>query len=210
MLKVYIVDDHQVIIEGLSLMLPTLMDCEIIGSATNGQQAVNEILAKQPDIVIMDLSIPGEVNGMEATQLIKSSNTGIKVIVLTMLSNIYTLKLALKSGADAFMVKNAGTDEIVMAIESVMQDQLYIHSELNASFIEAMKSNVFSGKTLVTDMELNVISKLALGLTTEQVAEELFRSVETIKSHRKNLLKKFNCKNTIELVSVLTKAGIIT
>lgn len=126
-----------------------------------------------------------------------------------MLSSIYTLKIGLESGTDAFLVKNAGAEEIVLAIESVIQDQLYIHSDLNSSLIEAMNNNVFSGKTLVTDMELKVIKNLALGHTTDQVANELFRSVETIKSHRKNLLKKFNCKNTIELVSVLTKAGII-
>ena len=209
MLRIYIVDDHQVIIEGLSMMLPTLMDCKIIGSATNGKQAVKEILSLEPDIVVMDLSIPGEIDGIKATQLIKSTTPQIKIIILTMLSSIYTLKIGLESGTDAFLVKNAGAEEIVLAIESVIQDQLYIHSDLNSSLIEAMNNNVFSGKTLVTDMELKVIKNLALGHTTDQVANELFRSVETIKSHRKNLLKKFNCKNTIELVSVLTKAGII-
>jgi two-component system nitrate/nitrite response regulator NarL len=209
MIKLFLVDDHQVIIDSLTIMLTTVMDCEIIGSANSGVEAIKALKDTNCDIVIMDLSMPGDLNGIEATEQIKKSRPTIKVLVLTMLSGIHTIAQAMQKGADGYIIKNASAMELKEAIYCVLSDNQYLHPEIKDYFFEAFLRGNLPLNAVISPIEKKVIYSIIKGETTKEIASNIFRSEETIKSHRKNLLKKFNCKNMPELIAFLIKHGFI-
>ena len=201
MIKIVLVDDHQVILDGLKVLLPNIMECEIVGEALSGKMAIEKIKTVKCDVVIMDLSMPGDINGVKATEIIKSDFPEIKVLVLTMLTGFYSIQQVLAVGADGFTIKNSSADEIVKGIESILMDQLYIHPSLKDDFIQALSKGIIPVKAILSDMEYKIAKLISKGKTTKQIAKELFRSEETIKTHRKNLLKKFDCQNMPALIA---------
>lgn len=209
MIKLFLVDDHQVIIDSLTVMLTTVMDCEIIGSANSGLEAVEALRIKDCDLVIMDLSMPGELNGIEATERIKKMRPEIKILVLTMLAGIHTIAQAMQRGADGYTIKNTSAKDLKEAIYNVLDDQQYLHPEIKNHFIEALVNGNLPLNAIISPVEKRVIYSIIKGRTTKEIASEIYRSEETIKSHRKNLLKKFNCKNMPELIAFLIKHGFI-
>ena len=208
MIKIFLVDDHQVILDGLKVLLPNIMECEIVGEALSGKQAIEKIKTIECDIVIMDLSMPGDINGVKATEIIKRDFPKIKVLVLTMLSGFYSIQQVLAIGTDGFTIKNSSADEIVKGIEAVLMDQLYIHPSLKDDFFQAVSKGTIPPQAMLSDMEFHIVKLISEGKTTKEIAMELFRSEETIKTHRKNVLKKFGCKNMPALISFLYDRGI--
>jgi len=196
-----LVDDHQVIIDGLSILLPTVIDCEIVASALTGRSAVEIIKEIEVDLIIIDLVMPGELDGIGATKKIKEINPNVKILCLSMMSDASSIKAMLDAGANGYTIKNAAGDELRQAIESIESGEIYIHPSLVKYFVEGIKSGSVSKSIIFDDIDIIILESIANGLTTQEIAEIVFRSEETIRSRRKKLLKKFSVTNSAELIA---------
>jgi DNA-binding NarL/FixJ family response regulator len=197
-----IADDHQLIIDGISKILETEKTIGEIHSANNGREAVDTILIKDIDCVIMDINMP-VLNGLEATKLIKQQKPFVKVIVVSMLSDATIVSKMMKAGADAFINKDTGKTELLKAIDKVMQGEKYISPQIsNNLFTHLTDRNVNKEdkEKHLTAREVEIIRYIADGLTNHEIADKLFLSVLTIDTHRKNMLAKLQLKNTASLV----------
>ena len=209
MIKIIIVDDHQMIIDGLSVLLPTEFKCKIVGTFSSGEAVVEGVNNIKCDVILMDIMMPGAYSGIQATKIIKEKHPDIKIIGLSMLGDATTINAMLTYGADGYLPKNASGKEIKDAIITVNEGKKYIHKELLQFFIEGTIDNHINKIHILTSMESQILQLIIKGLTTKDISEVLFRSEETIKSHRKNLLKKYKCKNVAELVAYALRNHIV-
>lgn len=209
MIKIMLVDDHKVILDGLKILLPTIIPCQILATASNGKEAIEKSMKIDVDVIIMDLVMPGEFDGIAATKKIKSLNPEVKILCLTMLTNASTIDQALTAGANGYTIKNASGEELKEAINSILKNETYIHHSLIKFFILGYNNGKIKRKMLLNDMDFHILKSISNGKSTKEISEELFRSEETIKSRRKSLLKKFNCTNSVELVALALRNKLI-
>ncbi len=197
-----IADDHQLIIDGLSQILQGEKLVGKIHTAKNGKEAVDITLAENIDCVIMDINMP-ELNGLDATKLIKKEKPLIKIIVVSMLCEPSIVSKMLKAGADAFVNKDTGKAELLKAIDKVMHNETYISPEIANSLFRHLNDNnvkTADSENHLTKRELEIIRLIADGLTNNEIAARLFLSNVTVNTHRKNMLAKLQLKNTASLV----------
>jgi DNA-binding NarL/FixJ family response regulator len=201
-INLLIVDDHQLITDGLCRILEDEKMINEFHTARNGKESVEKALAENIDCVIMDINMP-VLNGLEATRLIKKEKPHIKKIVVSMQCDASIVNKMLKAGADAFINKDTGKAELLKAIDKVMQNEKYISPEIsNNLFAHLTDRNVINteeGKHL-TAREIEIIHYIAEGLTNHEIAAKLFLSTVTVDTHRKNILTKLQLKNTASLV----------
>jgi len=200
-MNLLIADDHTLFIEGLSMLVSRIEGVHIVGDAKNGKEVLEQCQNHKIDLILMDLEMP-QMGGIEATEIIKSEFHDIKVIAVTMLNDYNTIKKALRSGMDGYVVKNLGIAELQNAIETVMKGQIYMSPEITtilALGVAGRKPNQAYVPDL-TKREKEVIKLIIDGLTNELIAERLFLSPLTVSTHRKNVLSKLNLKNTAMLV----------
>lgn len=200
-MNLLIADDHTLFIEGLSMLVSRIEDVHIVGEAKNGKDVIELCQSLKVDLILMDLEMP-EMGGIEATEIIKKDFPNVKVIAVTMLNDYNTIKKALRSGMDGYVVKNLGITELQKAIETVMKGQIYMSPEITtilALGVAGRKPNQAYVPDL-TKREKEVIKLIIDGLTNELIAEKLFLSPLTVSTHRKNVLSKLNLKNTAMLV----------
>ena len=201
-INLLIVDDHQLITEGLCRILEDEKLIEKIYTAKNGKEAVDKALAENIDCVIMDINMP-VLNGLEATKLIKKEKPEIKVIVVSMQSDASVVNKMLKAGADAFINKDTGKAELLKAIDKVMRNEKYISPEISVNlFAHLTNRNIINteNEKHLTSREIEIIRYIADGLTNHEIADKLFLSTVTVDTHRKNILTKLQLKNTASLV----------
>jgi len=197
-----IADDHQLITDGISKILESEKMIGEIHTASNGREAVDIVLTKDIDCVIMDINMP-VLNGLEATKLIKRQKPSVKVIVVSMLSDAAIVSKMMKAGADAFINKDTGKTELLKAIVKVMQGEKYISHEISNNLITHLTDrNVRSSdvEKQLTAREIEIIRLIADGMTNHEIAKRLFLSIVTVDTHRKNMLAKLQLKNTASLV----------
>ncbi len=201
-INLLIADDHQLITDGISMILETEKTIGEIHTARNGREAVDKVLIKDIDCVIMDINMP-VLNGWEATKLIKQKKPFVKVIVVSMLCDAAIVSKMMKAGADAFINKDTGKTELLKAIGKVMQNEKYISPEIsNNLFTHLTDRNVNTTdiEKRLTVREVEIIRYIADGLTNHEIADKLFLSIVTVDTHRKNMLAKLKLKNTASLV----------
>ncbi|HTF19103.1 MAG TPA: response regulator transcription factor [Chryseolinea sp.] len=196
-----IADDHQMITDGLVQILKEEKVIGQIHTAKNGKMAVDIALTEDIDVIIMDINMP-EMSGAEATRIIKQEKPGIRIIVVSMLSDPAVVNRLLKLGADAFINKDAGKAELVKAIDKVTQGEKYVSPEISMSLIKHLNESrdTASGDRHLTKRELEIIGYIANGFTNVEIAAKLFLSSVTVDTHRKNILAKLGLKNTASLV----------
>ena len=201
-INLLIADDHQLITDGLSQILEAEKLIAEIYTAKNGKEAVEKALSKDIDCVIMDINMP-ELNGLEATKLIKKEKPGIKIIVVSMLCDPSIVSKMLKAGADAFINKDTGKKELLIAFDKVMRHEKYISPEISNDLFHHLNDrnvNTSVNEKHLTKREIEIIGYIADGLTNNQIAAKLFLSNVTVETHRKNMLAKLQLKNTASLV----------
>ena len=201
-INLLIADDHQIITEGLSQILQAEKMIGEIYVAKNGKEATEIALSANIDCVIMDINML-ELNGFEATKLIKKENPAIKIIVVSMLCDPSIVNKMLKAGADAFINKDTGKSELLKAIHKVMNGEKYISPEIsNNLFIHLNDRSINTpvSESHLTKREIEIIKYIADGLTNNEIASKLFLSTVTVDTHRKNILAKLQLKNTASLV----------
>jgi DNA-binding NarL/FixJ family response regulator len=206
-----IADDHQLIIDGL---IEILKEEKLIGnitSAINGHEAVSKAMNEDIDCVIMDINMP-ILNGVEATKLIKKGKPSIKVIVVSMLCDASIVSKMLKAGADAFVNKDTGKGELLIAISKVMNDEKYISPAISQNLFSHLNDRMINPPTNnkhLTPREIEIIRFIAEGLTNAKIAANLFLSTSTVDTHRKNILAKLQLKNTTALVKYAAEHNLL-
>ncbi|GGF19066.1 response regulator [Echinicola rosea] len=210
MINVLIADDHRMFIDGLKAMLLDIPGIKVVGEALNGQEALDYCIDQPVDIVIMDINMP-VMDGVAATKQLLKAHKALKVLGLSMHNDRHFVSDMLKTGAQGYILKNTGKDDLVEAIKTLHNGGTYLGEEVSktllSSFMKQSGKNPFNEK--LSDREMEVLGCIANGLTTQEIGDKLFISKNTVETHRKNLLYKLQAKNTAELVNNAYKRRLI-
>lgn len=213
-IKVILVDDHQLLLEGIAAMLSNIEYIKIVGKAFSGEEAINEVGSLNPDVVLMDIMMQG-MTGIEASRWIKEQNSEIKIILISSDVNEKFVRLAIQAGVDGYLPKKVDKEILIEAIKSVHAGERYFSKDVTNIVMDVMYSSQNDGKIKsldndeLTKREFEVLQQVALGKTNHEVADELFISVKTVETHKANLMSKLNLKNAVELVKYAIKHKII-
>ncbi len=209
--KVIVVEDHQILLESISLLISTIPNIELVGKASNGLKAMQILEKEEVDIIISDVMMP-VMNGIELTWKVKQQFPHIKVLMLTVSEDSQTIKNALQAGADGFIFKSAEREELEEAISSLMNNKKYYSDKAILSLAEAQNEVFISDKealkTMLTERELQILKLISQEMSGIQIAEKLFISPTTVESHRKNLFQKIGVNTSVGLVKYAMKHGI--
>jgi len=211
-IKLMIAEDQAIILHSLMILLNSLQNIDVIGTALNGVDLMALLEKEKPDVILMDINMP-KMNGIEATKIIDAKMPWVKVIALSMYDHPVYIKKMFKSGAKGFVSKNATKIELGKAIEMVYNGDIYISEEISRillrEYSNASDSDENADYTSLTSREIEIIQLLADGLYTKEIAEKLFISDKTVERHKTNILKKLKLRNTAQLVKVAITKGII-
>ncbi len=206
-LKIYIVDDHQMLIDGLKALLSGESHLSVIGQNTLPKIASSEIAELCPDIVLTDINMP-EMDGIELTKEIKKTNPNIKVIALSMFGERETISDMLKAGVSAYILKNTGKQELLNAIDKVANGGTFFSDEVADEMNKTSPINDTKEITLSL-REIEVVELIAKEYTNAKIAEALFISERTVETHRKNIFRKTDTKSVIGLLKYCVDKRII-
>ena len=207
-IRILVVDDHKLVREGLVSMLSLHRDIEVVGQASNGDEAVSRSKTLEPDVILMDISMPG-MNGIVATRVIKERDPGIKVIMLTMMDQEAYVYEAIKAGATGYLLKNIGSEEIARSIRVVHKGEASLHAQAQAHLIKEYAAMAKKNRDTfgLSDREMEVLQLLANGNTNKDVAEKLFISTQTVKTHIAHIFEKLGVRDRTEAVAAALRRG---
>lgn len=210
MIRILIADDHQMFIDGLRSLLDGSEDICVAGEASNGLQVVERCDREGVDIVIMDINMP-EMDGIQATREVLKKHPGMKVLGLSMYNDREYISDILKAGARGYILKNTGKETLINAIRTLHRGENYLGEEVTKTLLNSFIKNPGGGQIVekLSDREKEVLECIATGLTTHEIADQLFISKNTVETHRKNLLYKLKARNTAELVNNAYKHRLI-
>lgn len=210
-LKVMVVDDHRLVREGLVSLLRLNPEIEVVGEASGGEEAVSRARALKPDVVLMDISMPG-MNGITATRLIKRELPETKVIMLTMLDQEGYVYEAVKAGATGYLLKNSGLEELVKAIKEVHKGGASLHPEAQAQLLKEYVYLAQSNRDTygLSERELEILQLLGDGLSNKEISEKLFISIQTVKTHVTHIFEKLGVSDRTEAVATALRRGLIS
>jgi DNA-binding NarL/FixJ family response regulator len=212
MIRILIADDHQMFIDGLKALLDGHDTCKVIGQAVNGMQVLEFLEKEKADLVLMDVNM-SEMDGITATRELKKKHPHIKVLMLTMFTSKDYIEKVLKAGADGYILKNTGKDELNTAIETLISGKSYFTPEVTKKIMEGLqgKKTVENDPMLVelTEREKDVLRLIIQGMTTNEIADKLCISFHTVESHRRNLISKLPVKNSAGLVKYAVDHNLV-
>ncbi len=203
-----IADDHQMVVDGLVGLLAMDSSVKVIGEALNGKNLLDLLNQNEPDQIIIDINMP-IMDGIQVTKYVKVHHPDIKVLILTMYNKPEFIRQMLEVGADGFILKNTGRDELLNAIHSLDQGRTYYGKEVMAKMMESIAQKQEKELPEITAREKDILKLLVQEYTTQEIAEKLFISTHTVDTHRKNLLSKLNVKNTVGLVRYAFEHGLV-
>ncbi|MFZ1398156.1 MAG: response regulator transcription factor [Candidatus Promineifilaceae bacterium] len=212
-IKLVLADDHAVVRSGLRMLLQAQPDMEIVGEAESGMEALAQVRSLQPDVILMDIQMPG-MNGIEATRQIKEVGLETAVLALTMHEDDQYFFEMLQAGASGYLPKRAAPDELVRAIRTVSRGEVFLYPSLATRLVQSYLGGEAGSETeaLVSDLtprEQEVLVLIAEGLTNPEIADKLVISVKTVDRHRENIMRKLNLHSRIELVKYALRHGLI-
>jgi DNA-binding NarL/FixJ family response regulator len=210
--KMVIVEDHQILRDGLKTMIAAFEDVEIVGEAQDGLDAIREIRKCKPDIVLLDLSLPKR-DGFSVMKEVKSQFPEIKILALTIHENDQYVLDAFEAGADGYCIKDANRQELEVAIKSVLRQKRYVSpgitDKILEGFIEGRKKiKEKSTWDTVTQREREILKLIAEGYLNKEIADILNISIKTVEKHRANIMKKLDLHNVAALTSFAIKRGL--
>jgi DNA-binding NarL/FixJ family response regulator len=209
--NIIIVDDHLIFRQGLKSIITLENIANVIGEASNGLELLKLLTDLKPDLVLMDIDMP-HMNGLDATEKAMELMPDLKIIAFSMFSDEEYYYKMIDRGVKGFILKTSGIKELENAIENVMSGDSYFSNELLRKIINNFGHSTNSKPTLqdnLTEREIEILQQICLGLSTEEIAEKLFISPKTVKSHKSNLLEKTVCKNTPALILFAIKNKIV-
>lgn len=215
MIRLLICDDHAVVRSGLAMLLNGRNEIEVIGEASEGDEAIRMSQERQPDVVLMDLSMPHGKDGMTASAELKKLMPDTAILILTMHDDEEYLFRAIQAGASGYILKNAPHDELVSAIRTVAEGEAYLYPSATKRLMGEYMARLKDGgeaagpyETL-SEREKEILSWLAKGYTNKEIAESLFISVKTVETHKSHLMDKLGLKSRPELIKFALKKGLL-
>ena len=203
-IKIFITDDHYMVIEGIRSLLQYEKNIEWIGHAMNAASCLAFLQNEHPDVILMDINLPDK-NGIDLCKEVRTSYPDIKIIGLSSFNQQSFIQKMMDHGASGYVLKNASGEELIEAIETVMEGLKFLSLEAAST----IKRNEDAKKPILTRREKEVLLLIADGMTNNAIAEKLFVSTTTVDSHRKNLLTKFEVKNTATLIRLAAQYQFI-
>ncbi len=209
-IKVMIVDDHAILRDGIRALLGLHDDVEIIGEASEGKEAVEKALELEPDVVVMDIAIPG-MDGLEATRRIKKKNSKVQILVLTQHDNKEYVLSSIKAGAAGYVPKRAMGSELVSAIRAVYRGESFLYPSAAAALIDDYRQQAETEPyDRLTAREREILTLIADGISSRQIAEMLFISSKTVQGHRTKIMEKLDIHNRAELIKYAVRKGLVS
>lgn len=205
-IRIHLADDHQIILHGIQTLLQTIPNFEVVGSSLNGTTIYNDVINNQADVLVLDISMP-EKDGIEVVKEFAEKGFPCKVIILSSYDDLKLIKEIMDLGVSGYLTKQCAGDNIIEAVQAVANGEEY--------FCESIREKIFSNATknnpklntykpnvnpLLTEREIEIIILIALEYSGKEISEQLFISINTVETHRKNIMKKLKAKNTIGIV----------
>jgi len=211
MIKVLIADDHQLFREGLSNLLKSADDIRVIAQAEDGEDAIDKVSAYQPDVLLIDIAMKN-MNGIEATKLLKKKTPALKIIAVSMHSDKQYVKGMLEAGADGYLLKNCTYRQLTDAIYSTYAGKKFLSEDITEIVIDGYLNSeqaVSDNYSQLSEREKEIFMLLAEGYSTREIGEKLFISVKTVGTHKQNILEKLELKTNSDIVKYALKKGLI-
>ena len=202
-IKVFIVDDHYMVIEGIRSLLQSEKNIDWAGHATNAVSCLAFLQQQQPDIILMDINLPDK-SGIDLCKEVKEKYPSVFIVGLSTFNQQSFIQKMMDSGASGYVLKNASQEELMEAIETVVKGKIFLSDEAAQSLQKRESVNI-----VLTRREKEVLELIAEGLTNNVIAQQLFISPSTVDTHRKNLLAKLEAKNTASLIRLATQLQLI-
>lgn len=202
-------DDHAILRKGIGMVINAQPDMELVAEAASGDDVVREALRVRPDIVIMDVSMPG-CNGIEAARRILAELPGTRIVGLSMYKDSVYVRELLRAGASGYLVKDCDDAELLVAIRAVARGEAYLSPAVTSAVLTDYRRSVTNPVDLLTAREREVLVMIAEGRTNKEIATALNLSVYTVESYRGSLMEKLNLHNTGDIVRFALRNGLIT
>jgi len=210
--RIIIADDHSLIRKGIKSIINQTKDMEVVAEAADGLELIEQIDKHQPDMAILDISMP-KMNGIETVSVLRERFSLVRILILTMHSQAQYFYQTISSGAHGYLLKDDSDTELCTAIETVQQGKIYISpqlvSEVSGEMVSVFRDQKESLLVKLTKREKQVLQMVVKGKTSKQIAETLCLSPRTIDHHRASLLKKFKMKKTVDLVNHVVRNSIV-
>ncbi|MCE7996046.1 MAG: response regulator transcription factor [Roseivirga sp.] len=209
MIRIFIADDHQIVVDGIRSILEGLEGIVVVGGAASGEETLRQLARFEVDVLLLDINMAG-MNGVQVAKRLKEEEHPVRILVLTMHNNPQFTKQLIEIGVLGCLMKNSGKQEMIRAIKEVHAGQRYYGAEITNTLFDSIdKSQKATQKAELTKREIEVLKLIANELTTNEIAEELFISTHTVETHRKNLLSKLGFKNSAGLARFAAKNGLV-
>lgn len=202
MLNVVLAEDHSTVREGIKLLVNAQPDMQVVGEANNGAAAIVAVREKQPDVLVMDISMP-EMNGLKATRKLKAEFPNVKILTLTRHADDSFLEQLISAGASGYVLKQSAPDELINAIRTVGGGKSYLDSSLTRKVMSSFGSHSLRGDEQlgsISGRELEVLRYISLGYANKEIATRLNLSVKTVEAHKANAMRKLNMRGRIDIV----------
>ena len=209
-IKILVVDDHAIMRDGIRALLSLNDDFEIVGEASEGKEAIEGARELMPDVVVMDIAMPG-MDGLEATRRIRKKNPAVKILILTQYDNREYILSAIKAGASGYVPKRALGSELVSAIRAIYKGDSFLYPSVAAALIDEYRQQAEGDPyDRLTAREREILKLIADGHTSREIANMLFISLKTVQGHRMKIMAKLNLHNRTELIKYAMRKGLVS
>lgn len=214
-IKIMLVDDHQIVRDGIKALLESLDNVQVIGEASNVPELLDKLEITKPDIIVTDISMP-EISGIELTRIINENTKycGIKVLILSMFTNEDFIFNAIKAGAKGYLPKNTNRRELFEAVNTIYNGDEYFSESISniilKSYIKKAKNeDQADKKEELSVRETEILKHFAQGMSNQEIADKLFISIRTVESHKNHIMQKLELKSTVDLIKFAIKNKIV-
>lgn len=211
MIRILVIDDHPLVIDGIKTMLKDESYLHIEAAVKTAKDALAFLTTGSPvDVILLDINLP-DIDGLKLCELIREKNKTVKILGLTYVNEASIITQLIKRGANGYLLKNMEREELIEAINQVMDGMIYLSKAANDKILQQLQGHGLSQKNIpvLTRREKEILQLLSEGLTSNDIASRLFLSNYTVDTHRKNMLQKFNVHNTQSLMNIVKELGII-
>ena len=206
-ITILLADDHDVVRKGMKMLLEDETDVKVIGEASDGLEAIEKVKMLMPNVVILDLTMP-KMTGIEAAKIISEEYPAVKILIFSMHHNREYIVSSVENGANGYLLKDTGKEELMKAIKAVSDGRKYFPPEISEVIIDELLAKTASnqdnsGKPIfqkITPKEKQILGMIVKGFNSREIADKLFLSIRTVDNHRANMMKKTKAKNTADLV----------
>ncbi|MCX6231812.1 MAG: response regulator transcription factor [Bacteroidetes bacterium] len=213
-IRIMLIDDHQIVRDGIKALLESLENVEVIGEASHVTELLEKLKDAQPDIIVTDISMP-DISGIELTKIINSDKKyqNIKILILSMYTNEDFIFNAIKAGAKGYLPKNTTRKELFDAVNAIYNGEEYFSESISniilKSYIKKAKDEINEKKEALSTRETEILKLVAQGLTNQEIADKVFISIRTVESHKNHIMQKLELKTTVDLIKFAIKNKIV-